>query len=147
MLIMKSLHFFRDQSLSYLYGFGYKNQLIHTFSVEKSKRFQYVTLSVLTRSLSVSFCQVQLKALQTLESVFQCRERSIAFPFINALAPHIVMVLNDMCVNKPTNEDQLTVTLEAIKILENLVELTDDNLSMQLPSISSLFTPGNTGAF
>jgi len=40
------------------------------------------------------------------------------------------MILNDMCVNKPTSEDQLTVTLEAIKILENLVELTDNNLSM-----------------
>lgn len=84
---------------------------------------------MLTLSLSV-FVKVQLKALQTLESVFQCRERSVAFPFINALAPHIVMVLNDMCVSKPTSEDQLTVTIAAIKILENLVELTDDNLSM-----------------
>ena len=81
------------------------------------------------KSSSVSL-KVQLKALQTLESVFQCREHSIAFPFINALAPHIVMILNDMCVNKPTSEDQLTVTLEAIKILENLVDLTDNNLSM-----------------
>lgn len=81
------------------------------------------------KSSSVSL-KIQLKALQTLESVFHCRERSIAFPFINALAPHIVMILNDMCVNKPTSEEQLTVTLEAIKIMENLVELTDNSLSM-----------------
>ena len=62
--------------------------------------------------------------------MFQCRERSVAFPFINALAPHIVMILNDMCVNKPTREDQLTLTLEAIKIMEILVDLTEDYLSM-----------------
>ena len=62
--------------------------------------------------------------------MFQCRERSVAFPFINALAPHIVMILNNMCVNKPTREDQLTVTLEAIKIMEILVDLTEDHLSM-----------------
>ena len=78
------------------------------------------------------FIQIQLKALQTLESVFQCRERSVAFPFINALAPHIVMILNDMCVKKPGSDDQLTVTLAAIKILENLVECTDDHLSMYI---------------
>ena len=80
--------------------------------------------------------QIQLKALQTLESVFQCRERSVACPFINALAPHIVMVLNDMCINKPTREDQLTVTLAAIKIMENLVERTEDHLSMYYQSHS-----------
>ena len=40
------------------------------------------------------------------------------------------MILNDMCVNKPTREDQLTVTLEAIKIMEILVDLTEDHLSM-----------------
>ena len=78
----------------------------------------------------MSSFQIQLKALQTLESVFQCREHSVAFPFINALAPHIVMILNNMCVDKPTREDQLTVTLEAIKIMEILVDLTEDHLSM-----------------
>ena len=62
--------------------------------------------------------------------MFQCRERSVAFPFINALAPHVVMILNNMCVDKPTREDQLTVTLEAIKIMEILVDLTEDHLSM-----------------
>ena len=62
--------------------------------------------------------------------MFQCRERSVAVPFINALAPHIVMILNDMCVNKPTRDDKLTVTLEAIKIMEILVDLTEDHLSM-----------------
>ena len=54
----------------------------------------------------------------------------MAFPFINALAPHVVMILNNMCVDKPTREDQLTVTLEAIKIMEILVDLTEDHLSM-----------------
>lgn len=39
------------------------------------------------------------------------------------------MILNDMCINKPTREDQLTVTLAAIKIMESLVELTEDHLS------------------
>ena len=39
------------------------------------------------------------------------------------------MILNDMCVNNPTRDDQLTVTLEAIKIMEILVDLTEDHLS------------------
>ena len=86
----------------------------------------------LTETILIYCCslQIQLKALQTLESVFQCREQSVSFPFINALAPHIVMILNDMCINKPTREDHLTVTLAAIKIMESLVELTEDHLSM-----------------
>lgn len=62
--------------------------------------------------------------------MFQCRDHSVSYPFINALAPHVVMVLNDMCVNKPTTDDQLSVTLAAIKIMESLVELTEDHLSM-----------------
>ena len=61
--------------------------------------------------------------------MFQCREHSISYPFITALAPHIVMLLNDMCINKPTTEEQLTVTLAAIKIMELLVQLTEDHLS------------------
>ena len=40
------------------------------------------------------------------------------------------MFLNDMCTCKPTQEDRLSVTLEAIKIMENLVELTEEDLSM-----------------
>ena len=40
------------------------------------------------------------------------------------------MVLNDMCINKPTTDDQLSVTLAAIKSMESLVELTEDHLSM-----------------
>ena len=74
-----------------------------------------------------------------MESVFQCRERSVAYPFINALAPHIVMILNDMCVNKPSSEEQVTITLAAIKILENLVERTDDHLSKNLRPLFQLY--------
>ena len=61
--------------------------------------------------------------------MFQCREHSVSFPFINALAPHIVMLLNDMCINKPITDEQLAITLAAIKIMELLVELTEDHLS------------------
>ncbi|CAH3014392.1 unnamed protein product [Porites evermanni] len=89
-------------------------------------------INVFNRCITSTNIQIQLKALQTLESVFQCRERNVAFPFINALAPHIMMILNNMCVNKPTREDQLTVTLEAIKIMEILVDLTEDHLKVHM---------------
>lgn len=92
---------------------------------------QQQCIKLFTRCLK-STMQIQLKALQTLESVFQCRERSVAFPFINALAPHIVMILNDMCVKKPSSEEQVTVTLAAIEILVNLVERTDDHLKVHM---------------
>ena len=39
------------------------------------------------------------------------------------------MLLNDMCINKPITDEQLTITLAAIKIMELLVELTEDHLS------------------
>ncbi|XP_027038809.1 HEAT repeat-containing protein 5B-like [Pocillopora damicornis] len=92
---------------------------------------QQQCIKLFTRCLK-STMQIQLKALQTLESVFQCREHSVAYPFINALAPHIVMILNDMCVKKPSSEEQVTITLAAIKILENLVERTDDHLKVHM---------------
>ncbi|XP_015763644.1 PREDICTED: HEAT repeat-containing protein 5B-like isoform X1 [Acropora digitifera] len=89
-------------------------------------------IGVFTRCVRSSSIQLQLKALQTLESVFQCREHSVSFPFINALAPHIVMLLNDMCINKPITDEQLTITLAAIKIMEVLVELTEDHLKVHM---------------
>lgn len=39
------------------------------------------------------------------------------------------MLLNDMCINKPITDEQLAITLAAIKIMELLVELTEDHLS------------------
>lgn len=89
-------------------------------------------INVFTRCIRATSMELQLKALQTLESVFQCREHSISYPFITALAPHIVMLLNDMCINKPTTEEQLTVTLAAIKIMELLVQLTEDHLKVHM---------------
>ena len=49
------------------------------------------------------------------------------------------MILNDMYVNKPSSEEQVTITLAAIKILENLVERTDDHLSKNLRPLFQLY--------
>lgn len=74
------------------------------------------------------FVQLQLKALQTLASIFQCPERCVSVPFIHALAPVVVMLLNNSCAKKPATSAHLEVCTEAIKLLEILVELTDNTL-------------------
>jgi len=42
------------------------------------------------------------------------------------------MLLNDMCINKPITDEQLAITLAAIKIMELLVELTEDHLKVHM---------------
>ncbi|EDO27447.1 predicted protein [Nematostella vectensis] len=57
------------------------------------------------------------------------------------------MLLNNACFSKPTNEHQLAVCVEAIKVVETLVQLTQDNLRVHLlgvliPILISLLASG-----
>ena len=60
-------------------------------------------------------------------SVFQCKHREIATPFIHALGPRVVEYLNGIASNKPDKDDEVRVVLETERVLEVLVSLTDDD--------------------
>ena len=70
--------------------------------------------------------QLQLKALQTLATIFQCPEQSVAVPFIHALAPDVLVLLNDKCLRKPASTPELDVCTAAVKILQILLDSTQD---------------------
>ncbi|XP_022085919.1 HEAT repeat-containing protein 5B-like [Acanthaster planci] len=89
---------------------------------------------------------VKLKSLQTMCSVFQCKHREIATPFIHALGPRVVEYLHGIGSNKPDKDSEVPVVLEAVRVLEVLVSLTDDGhrvqlLSLLVPILISLLVP------
>ncbi|XP_038071477.1 HEAT repeat-containing protein 5B-like [Patiria miniata] len=89
---------------------------------------------------------VKLKSLQTMCSIFQCKHREIATPFIHALGPRVVEYLHGVGSNKPDKDDEVPVVLEAIRVLEVLVSLTEEAHRVQLlallvPILISLLVP------
>ena len=59
-------------------------------------------------------------------SVFQIKHREIATPFIHALGPRVVEYLHGIGGNKPDKDNEVLAVLEAIRVLEVLVSLTDE---------------------
>ncbi|XP_033625996.1 HEAT repeat-containing protein 5B-like [Asterias rubens] len=89
---------------------------------------------------------VKFKSLQTMCSVFQIKHREIATPFIHALGPRVVEYLHGIGGNKPDKDNEVLAVLEAIRVLEVLVSLTDEAHRVQLlallvPILISLLVP------
>lgn len=76
--------------------------------------------------------ELQLKCIQTFISILQHTDRVVYTPFIYALAPRIIEYLYTISNNRPDNDTQLTLVFEAIKMLETLVELADDENRVNL---------------
>ena len=68
--------------------------------------------------LSFSPPQLQLKALQTIKSLFQTSHWEARNRFIHALGPEVVKVVE--------GEGESVVVVEAIQVLETLLELTPE---------------------
>ena len=62
--------------------------------------------------------QLQLKALQTMKSLFQSTHLEARNQFIHALGPEVVKVVE--------GEGEVAVMIEAVQVLETLLELTPE---------------------
>lgn len=64
------------------------------------------------------FQQLQLKTLQTLRSVFQVSSEEVRNPFLHALGPEVVRLAEEA--------QPVTVVIEALQVLEMVLELTPE---------------------
>eukprot|EP00058_Branchiostoma_floridae_P024642 XP_002610132.1 hypothetical protein BRAFLDRAFT_121581 [Branchiostoma floridae] len=78
--------------------------------------------------------QLQLKCLQTLSSIFQA-DVVVATPYIHTMGPLVVERLQQASRNKPSTEMELATVLEALKLLETLVAMTEDHLRVHLVNL------------
>ena len=62
-------------------------------------------------------------------TVFQCPHREVSTPYIHALGPRIVEYLHGIGGNKPDKDEEVAVVMEAVKLLELLVGLTEESHS------------------
>ena len=67
----------------------------------------------------MSFHQLQLKALQTVRSVFQTSDEAVRNPFLHALGPEVVQLAEG-------EAEPVAVVIEALQVLEALLELTPE---------------------
>ncbi len=73
---------------------------------------------------------MKLKYVQTLTSICQHPERSVATPFIRGLAPRVIEYLLMISSNKEQPaEPELPLILESIRLMEVLVAKAEDNTS------------------
>lgn len=66
-----------------------------------------------------------MKCVQTLRSVFAHSDRSVATPYIHALAPRLVESLYSDAAKLVLSEAELSVTSETITTVESLITLAD----------------------
>ena len=66
--------------------------------------------------------QLQMKALQMARSVFQTKEEMVRNPFIHALGPEVVKLVE-------RKEEPVSTVIEALQVLELLLEMTPDSHS------------------
>lgn len=63
--------------------------------------------------------------MQTLKSIFSHPERSVATPYIHALAPRLIEYLYGENAQNVANDNELAVTLETIGTVEMLITLAE----------------------
>lgn len=66
-----------------------------------------------------------MKCVQTLRSIFSHSDRSVATPYIHALAPRLVECLYFDTAKQILTESELSVTVETITTVESLIALAD----------------------
>ncbi len=85
---------------------------------------QYPAMNVFTRCFHQSAdASSRLRAVQTMESIFQRGERRVAVPYIHGLAPRIFQFLAEEGDCKVATEAHLALTLECGRAVEVLMSL------------------------
>ena len=79
--------------------------------------------------------QLRLKCIQTLISICQHPDLDVSTPYIHAVAPSVMQYLLQIQENKPSSDIELAIALEAIKLLESLVALTEESKRMNMVAL------------
>lgn len=97
---------------------------------------QYPCINLYKQALESEDLQVRIKTVQTLKSIFQHPDRSVAIPYIHALACRIIELITNSETKKPTTDLQLFFTLECLQIIEIVVLLADPQHRIHMLSLA-----------
>ncbi|XP_031336319.1 HEAT repeat-containing protein 5B-like [Photinus pyralis] len=94
-------------------------------SVVTAPSLQYPCINHFRHCLQSSNAAVRLKCIQTLKSVFLHTDRTVATPYIHALAPRLVEFLYSENSHKLLSDIELSITLKTIVTVESLINLAE----------------------
>ncbi|XP_017777275.1 PREDICTED: HEAT repeat-containing protein 5B isoform X3 [Nicrophorus vespilloides] len=94
-------------------------------SVVSAPNLQYPCINHFRQCFQSANSTVRLKCVQTLKSIFSHSDRSVATPYIHALAPRLVEFLYADSARQIFSDGELSVTLEAIVTVEALIGLAE----------------------
>ncbi|GFG34432.1 hypothetical protein Cfor_07683, partial [Coptotermes formosanus] len=86
---------------------------------------QYPCINQFKQCLQSNNITVKLKCVQTMRTIFSTPDRSVATPYIHALAPRLIEFLYSETSKQLTSDAELSLTLESIQTVEALIRLAE----------------------
>ncbi|XP_023717362.1 HEAT repeat-containing protein 5B isoform X2 [Cryptotermes secundus] len=93
---------------------------------------QYPCINQFKQCLQSNNITVKLKCVQTLRTIFSHPDRSVATPYIHALAPRLVEFLYSETSRQLSSDTELSLTLESIQTVETLITLAEPKHRIQM---------------
>lgn len=103
--------------------------------VVSAPNLQYPCINHFRQCLQSPNTTVRLKCVQTLRSIFVHAYRSVATPYIHALAPKLIEFLYSDSASNVFSEAELSVTIEIIGTVEALIGLAEPQNRIQMLSL------------
>lgn len=100
--------------------------ILNTPKIAKLPNFQYPSINLFRQCFQSDSNMVRLKCVQTIRSIFVNAElKSVATPYIHALAPRIIENLYADNTKTPKDDIELALILESITTVDTLITLAD----------------------
>lgn len=100
--------------------------ILNTPKIAKLPNFQYPSINLFRQCFQSDSNMVRLKCVQTIRSIFINAElKSVATPYIHALAPRIIENLYADNTKIPKDEIELALILESITTIDTLITLAE----------------------
>jgi hypothetical protein len=100
--------------------------ILNTPKIAKMPMFQYPSINLFRQCFQSDSNMVRLKCVQTIRSIFINAElKSVATPYIHALAPRIIENLYADNTKVPKDEIELALILESITTVDSLITLAE----------------------
>lgn len=100
--------------------------ILNTPKIAKLPNFQYPSINLFRQCFQSDSSMVRLKCVQTIRSIFINADlKTVATPYIHALAPRIIENLYADNTKVPKDEIELALILESITTVESLITLAE----------------------
>ncbi|KAL0275721.1 UNVERIFIED_CONTAM: hypothetical protein PYX00_003499 [Menopon gallinae] len=100
--------------------------------VVTAPNLQYPCINHYRQCLQSSNIRVRVICVETMRRILSHPDRSVATPYIHALAPRVIEYLHKEESRRVTSDDQLELTLESIETVDTLVSLAEPKNRIQM---------------